>query len=605
MQKYQKICVCTNLKICLLLIFFELDFFELDFSVCFEVMISQSLSLDLTQGYGYDESASIKKPFLGKKKKQKPVILQLPKNIGVIQISNDLTSVERKIMNVILWNATIIEKNNIFNQSKTMIKDDRKYYQISFYDIEEALEWGCYKNRSNILGSLENLVTTSLKFNVLGTQKTNHGKWNIVTSLLSSVISSQESSSIFYSFSDPIKDFVVRPTLYANLNLEMQKKIDSKYTLALWEYLVGEIAMLKVSDKSEDKLTQFYSSQNVTQYISIEDYREMVAGLDYNTNGAFKDINRELIKNPLKELTTKQIIKARPEYKKKGRKVTDVRFAIDNNYDLVESLLLVKKDSTLKANSDKNNVSNQIYKESNNTVQPLEKDHSRIENKAYYHSQNTNNVQTSAPSAKDKINLIIDEQNEYKKTIINNLLITYSVSELKRSEILQSQNLNYIEANIKYIIDNPEYFNKQNKAPLIIAAIKENYANYSDEAFELDNGNNDNLSEEMKIASLIKTLRIMVNPYVKNTKFFLRDQIRDYRIYIERKDIEGRLKIESILKKNLTEFLRITKELESKIGLDAIIKSLHLQSEEEMWKKLFITKDDLHAIALELNCYNS
>jgi hypothetical protein len=53
------------------------------------------------------------------------------------------------------------------------------------------------------------------------------------------------------------------------------------------------------------------------------------------------------------------------------------------------------------------------------------------------------------------------------------------------------------------------------------------------------------------------------------------------------------------------DLLSIKKELESKIGLDAIIKSLHLQSEEEMWKKLFITKDDLHAIALELNCYNS
>ena len=45
------------------------------------------------------------------KPKKREIILNLPKNIGAMHISNDLTLVERKIMNIILWNAFNIEKH--------------------------------------------------------------------------------------------------------------------------------------------------------------------------------------------------------------------------------------------------------------------------------------------------------------------------------------------------------------------------------------------------------------------------------------------------------------------------------------------------------------
>ena len=58
------------------------------------------------------------------KSKKREIILSLPKNIGAIQISNDLTLVERKIMNIILWNAFNIERDNII-EDRSFNKDNK------------------------------------------------------------------------------------------------------------------------------------------------------------------------------------------------------------------------------------------------------------------------------------------------------------------------------------------------------------------------------------------------------------------------------------------------------------------------------------------------
>jgi len=201
------------------------------------------------------------------KKANTPVALNLPKNIGAIQISNDLTLVERKIMNIILWNAFNIEKDSI-TKEKSFNKDNKKFYSLDISEIETILGWGKYTQRVDIKKSLKKLVETSLQFNILSKQNTDSGKWNVTTSLLSEVVTQEDSSDIFYAFSNSIKDIIIKPTLYGWINLEEQKGIDSKYTLALLEYLQGSIA---ISRRTETK----------TEYIAIDDYKKLVAG-EYN-----------------------------------------------------------------------------------------------------------------------------------------------------------------------------------------------------------------------------------------------------------------------------------------------------------------------------------
>ena len=88
------------------------------------------------------------------KSKKKTIQLMLPKNIGAIQISNDLTLVERKIMNIILLNAFNIEKDSFFAE-KSFNKDNKKFYCINVSEIEDALGWDKYTQRSDIKKSLK------------------------------------------------------------------------------------------------------------------------------------------------------------------------------------------------------------------------------------------------------------------------------------------------------------------------------------------------------------------------------------------------------------------------------------------------------------------
>lgn len=378
----------------------------------------------------------------------------IKKNIGAIHISNDLTSIERKVMNIVLWNATIAEKCEDPTQSKMIIRNDRKYYRISFTEIEEALEWKMYKNRTQILLCFENLIRTSLKFNILGIQKTNKGKWNVITSLLSSIISNEYNNIILYSFSDPIKDVILTPTLYANLDLNIQKRISSKYTLALWEYLVGEITIMDMSE--------FISSKVFTGYLSLDDYKNIIAGSKYGKNLTFKDINRKLIKKPLEELASKNILQAIPEYKKIGNKIVNIRFFIK-----IQNI----PNSRLKTSKTK-----------------------------YY-----------------------DKENNQAKIIIARILSIHMLSKKSISFLLDKYSVQYIKNNINYIINHQTYSRQAQKGALILTSITKNYSNYEMEANTDTVRNSDNIFKikhtlQSMLNPLLRNNRLFLRKQIRDYK---------------------------------------------------------------------------------------
>lgn len=363
------------------------------------------------------------------KPKKREIILSLPKNIGAIQISNELTLVERKIMNIILWNAFHIEKNNI-SIDKSFSKNNKKFYSLDISEIEEMLGWDKYVSRGEIKKALDKLVSTSLKFNILKKQNTDAGMWNITSSLLSDVITENDNNAneIYYAFSHGIKDIIIKPTLYGWINLEEQKKIESKYTLALLEYLQGSIA---ISKQTETK----------TEYIALDDYKKLVAGEGSNYD-TFKHINQKLIKAPLQELNDKTELTATANFKKSGRKVVSISFDVKKDeYNPLHQTLELNFDSE---SDDKHKLT---------------------------YTTNTH-ITTSLHNGRK----------------INEMMINYSISERKRKEFLETFSPEYIEANIKYFSTQKEWKDKIKEVPvgLIVKAIEENYANYGKEKDDIN-----------------------------------------------------------------------------------------------------------------------
>jgi plasmid replication initiation protein len=349
--------------------------------------------------------------------KKIPVKLLLPKNIGAMQISNDLTLIERKIMNIILWNSFNIERDNFINE-RSFNRDNKKYYKIGITVVEDILGYGS-NNRMELKKSFSKLVETSLQFNILKKQNTDNNKWDTVASLLSHVTFDEEKNEMHYTFSEPIKDIIIKPTLYGWINLEEQKSINSKYSLALIEYLQGSIA---ITTRTKTR----------TEYIALDDYTKLIAGHKCNYD-TFKHINQKLIKFPLKEVNDKSNITAKASFQKMGKKVVGISFDIEKNDVIVHNNNL-----ELDFNSDNNTIIN-------------------------------DNIQT---------NTATQTQEEQQ---VSELMILYDISERKRREYLKTYSPTYIKANISYLCKQPKWKDKKLPPALLIKAIEDNYDNYGEE----------------------------------------------------------------------------------------------------------------------------
>jgi plasmid replication initiation protein len=497
------------------------------------------------------------------KPKKREVILNLPKNIGAIQISNDLTLVERKIMNIILWNAFNIEKDSI-TKEKSFNKDNKKFYSLDISAIEDVLGWDRYIHRVDIKKSLKKLVSTSLQFNILKKQNTDNGKWNITSSLLSDVATDNDDNTneVYYAFSHGIKDIIIKPTLYGWINLEEQKGIDSKYTLALLEYLQGSIA---ISRRTETK----------TEYIAIDDYKKLVAGdkCNYDT---FKHINQKLIKAPLQELNDKTTIMATASFKKSGRKVTEISFDIKKESDNLldhplQQTLELDFNTDTSPNEQKYTLNEDVYQNQGNPQKSIE-------------------ILLNMPQNTNKEILATQDT---RKT--NELMISCNISEKKRKEFLSIFSHSHIEENIKYFSKQKEWKDKpKNDIPvgLIIKAIEENYANCGAE------------KDEMELRTkYIFELRIMLNPYFDKTDSkFLRNVLQDYQIYKERRDKEqiktSGLKLKEALEKIdfiIMELIRMGYTNET-----SILQEIGIKSDDDFERILFYSKEELKKLKEEV-----
>lgn len=482
------------------------------------------------------------------KSKKKTIQLMLPKNIGAIQISNDLTLVERKIMNIILLNAFNIEKD-IIVEERSFNKDNKKFYCIDISKIEDALGWDKYTQRSDIKKSLKKLIETSLQFNILKTQNTDNGKWNIITSLLSEVIMQEDSSELFYAFSNSIKDIIIKPSLYGWINLEEQKNIESRYALALLEYLEGSVAITK---RTETK----------TEYIALDDYKKLIAGdkCNYNT---FKDVNRFLVKSPLQELNDKTTITATANFQKKGRKVVGISFDVkkDKN-NLLQHTLELDFNTTYNQNTDDIKNTNSV-------------------------NHDTSHKETEIPPKPPQ-----NANGDVRK--INELMIQYNISEKKRKSFLEAFSSEYIEANIRYFFKQNQWKDKQKEIPigLIIKAIEDNYANYGTE------------KEEITLRQkYILELREILNPFIDKTgKMFLRNILQDYQIYKERRDKEQTAKVKIRLHETFERMDFLKTEL-LKLGYsneNDIMYEIGIKTDNDFKRVLFSSKEELDVVRREV-----
>lgn len=230
--------------------------------------------------------------------------LELKKHIYAIHCTNNLTLVQRKLFNALLFNAY----KDLPYKNKFEIPV-RRLCDLIGYNSKD------FKNLKNLLKAL---VTTALEWNVIDYESPKiKEKWKT-----SSIVSAAtlEDGLCTYEYSSTMAEFLYQPALYGRLNLNLMAKFKSSYGIALYENCIR------------------YSGLPQTPWFSLEVFRKLMGVLD-NQYEAFNNFKRKVLDVAVKEVNDLSPILIVAEIKRKNQKAVAIRFIISSKKEEYPQLM--------------------------------------------------------------------------------------------------------------------------------------------------------------------------------------------------------------------------------------------------------------------------
>jgi len=215
------------------------------------------------------------------------------KPTATIHIGNNLTFIERKLFNLLVWHSQI----NRLTKKKEL---------LHFDELMGLIGLNKSRNKEVIQGALETLVTSKITWNTLERDRTNN-QWGVCTFLAGAEISN---GKLRYLINPFLIDKIENPSVYAKIQLLVQAQFRSKYSLILYEFIIDEL-----SRRREKKLTVD---------VNLDDLRKV---LQYD--GEFKTLNKDVLKPSVKEINAETDIELTLSTRKKGRKVVAIILEIE------------------------------------------------------------------------------------------------------------------------------------------------------------------------------------------------------------------------------------------------------------------------------------
>ncbi|MBO9447473.1 replication initiation protein [Ruegeria sp. R14_0] len=216
------------------------------------------------------------------------------KNVAAIHISGKLSLLQRKLSNVLLLNAY-----DALTSAQTHTIDARTLAMMVGYNSNDF---------DTLRSSLRALAETVAEWDMLDEQ--GRQEWG-VSSLLS--FAKLKNGVCEYAYSPALAQKLYDPKIYALINVQIQRNFSSGHGLALYENCYR------------------FVRTGSTGWWALDVFRKLmgVDGSDYYAS--FKHLNAKIIKPAVAEVNKSSDILIEPEFQKKGRTVTDIRFLIKGN----------------------------------------------------------------------------------------------------------------------------------------------------------------------------------------------------------------------------------------------------------------------------------
>lgn len=219
------------------------------------------------------------------------------KHVAAIHVSGKLTLLQRKLSNVLLLNAY----DTLTSQPRHQI-DARTLSLMIGYNSNDL---------ETLKASLKGLAETVAEWDMLDAD--GRQEWG-VSSLLS--YATLKGGVCEYAYSPALADKMHDPKVFALINLNIQRRFTSGHALALYENCFR------------------FVRTGSTGWWSLDLFRRLM-GVDGSAYyESYKHLNAKVIKPAVAEVNKTSNILIRPETRKRGRAVTDIRFLIAENPQL-------------------------------------------------------------------------------------------------------------------------------------------------------------------------------------------------------------------------------------------------------------------------------
>jgi hypothetical protein len=218
---------------------------------------------------------------------------QILKPTATIHVGNRLSLIERKVFNALIWHA---QRNRVPKTANVLSVD----LLMSLIGLERS------KNMDVIKEALERLTTNPIVWNTLKKDRT--ADWGVCTFLAGAELSG---GSLRYVLNPLLAEKVEHPTLFAKIQLLVQTQFSSKYSLALYEFLI-------------DELCRAGNPERHTVQVSLDTVRHVL-----QFEGIYKHLNSDVLKPCIQEINAHADIAVGYRGIKQGRAVTELLFTIE------------------------------------------------------------------------------------------------------------------------------------------------------------------------------------------------------------------------------------------------------------------------------------
>lgn len=217
---------------------------------------------------------------------------QVKKHSAAIQIEGKITLLQRKTWNALLWHA--------YNDLST-----KDIHEISVLD---AMRFVGYESHDDdyFKAALEALAGCKVKWNIL--DKDGAPEWGFAVLLASANIKNGHCS---YGFAPHLRQKLYNPDVYARIDLDLQKRFGSKYSLALWELCTDYLGGKREAGE--------------TPWIAVAEFRKLM-GVEGGIYDSFKRVTERVISPALAEVNHVSDFRVTVEHQRQGRKVTALKF---------------------------------------------------------------------------------------------------------------------------------------------------------------------------------------------------------------------------------------------------------------------------------------